>query len=86
MDEKLKKFYEKKMSVVAMGLDYEERKAVSEMARRGLWTPEWIAAEFEKVEQKISRESARIREVVRLVGMLASYAFIHDHSDEEEKL
>jgi len=82
MDEKLKKCYEQKMNVVAMGLDYKERKVVREMARRGIWTPEWIAGEYEKVERKESGESARIRSIVQLIGSLTLWAFIHDGSGE----
>lgn len=47
------------------------RGVIDELKARGIYTPEWISAEFVKVENKESRESRRVREFVHDIGWAA---------------
>ena len=76
MEEKLKQIYEERMKILVTGGSREDILTARGLARRGCWKPEWVAEEFAKVERKESAESARVRSLVRTVGMLASFAYL----------
>lgn len=49
---------------------------VDELKRRGCYTPEWIRLEEEKVREKRSQESARVRDFVTSVADASALAMM----------
>jgi len=78
MDERLKQIYAEKMLLFSRQWSREDVHCIQQLAKRGVWTPGWVSEEFSKVERKESRESARVRSVVRAVGVMASFAYLKE--------